>query len=57
MYHPDDLAQAIHARQQRYHHEAYLDRLPARSLRQALGIRLIQLGTALGGSQVTRTQS
>lgn len=57
MYHPDDLAQAIHARQQRYHHEAYLDRLPARSLRRALGIRLIQLGTALGGSQVTRTQS
>ena len=57
MYHPDDLDQAIHARQQRYRHEAYLDRLPHRSLRRSLGLRLIQLGTALGGSKVTRTQS
>lgn len=57
MYHPDDLDQVIHTRQQRYRHQAYLDRLSARSLRQSLGLRLIQLGTALGGSQVTRTQS
>lgn len=57
MYHPDDLDQAIHARQQRYRHEAYIDRLPGRTLRQTLGWKLVQLGTALGGSQVTRTQT
>ena len=57
MYHPDDLDQAIHARQQRYRHEAYLNRLQGRTLRQTLGWRLVQLGTALGGSQVTRTQN
>jgi hypothetical protein len=57
MYHPDDLDQAIHARQERFRHEVYLDRLPNRSLRKSLGWRLIQLGAALGGSQVTRPQS
>lgn len=57
MYHPDDLDQAIHARQQRYQHEAYLDRLPVRTLRQVLGWKLVRLGTALGGTQLTRTQS
>lgn len=57
MYHPDDINQAIHARQERLRHEVYLDRLPHLSLRKSLGLRLIQLGTALGGSQATRPQS
>jgi hypothetical protein len=57
MYHPDDIDQAIHARQQRYRHEAYFDRLPTRSLRRVLGMRLIRLGTALGGAHVPRSQS
>jgi hypothetical protein len=57
MYHPDDLDQAIHARQARFRHQAYVDRLAHRSLRTLLGRRLIQLGTALSGSQVTRTHS
>ncbi len=57
MYHPDDLDQAIHARQQRYRHEAYLDQLPHRTLRHVIGRRLVQLGMAMGGSQLTRTTS
>ena len=57
MYHPDDIDQAIHARQERFRHEVYVNHLPRRSLRKSLALRLIQLGTALGGSQETRTQS
>lgn len=57
MHHPDALYQAVEARQQRYRHEVYQDRLASRPLRRILGRRLIQVGTALGGSQPTRTNT
>jgi hypothetical protein len=55
MYHPDDLDQAIQARQQRYRHQAYQDRREVRRWRQSIGSRLVRLGEALGGSQATPT--
>ncbi len=54
---PGELTQAAMDRQFRYRHQAYLDRLGRRTLSNRIGLRLIQLGNALNGTQPTRTQS
>ncbi len=54
---PGDLTQAVTDKQLRYRHQAYLDHLDRRTLANRLGLRLIQLGNALSGTQPTRTQS
>ncbi len=54
---PGELTQAVTDKQLRYRHQAYLDHLDRRTLSNRIGLRLIQLGNALNGTQPTRTQS